>query len=161
MSNSNNQCASTNWPQLTLMSKSPTSKVHHNSWLPSNFHVGASNVAHEKKINNFLNSPMSSIEISLSVRSDRFSILFFLLVGESRSLLPIYGIPRISPTSEQVIGNCLSCPMSNLQWAILKWFIIHLHKLCLSLWKRAKAIHQSQYVELYSSFHHLDHQVDV
>lgn len=123
--------SSTNWPQLTLMSKSPASKVHHNSWLPSNFDVGASNVAHEKKINNFLNSAMSSIKISLSLRSDRFSILLFLLVGESRSLLPIYGIPRISPTSEQVIGNCLSCPMSNLQWAILKWVIIHLHKLCL------------------------------
>ena len=45
--------SSTNWPQLTLMSKSPASKVHHNSWLPSNFDVGTSNIAHEKKINSF------------------------------------------------------------------------------------------------------------
>ena len=95
-----------------MISKSPASKVHHK--------------------NNFLKSPVSSIEISQSVRTDRFSILLFLLVGESRSLLPIYRIPRISPISEQVIGSCLSCPMYNLQWAILKWFIIHLHKLCLS-----------------------------
>ena len=85
-----------------------------------------------RRLTVFLKSPMSSIEISLSLRSGRFSILLFLLVGESKSLLPIYEILRISPTSKQVIGNCLSCPMSNLQWAILKWFIIHLHKLCLS-----------------------------
>ena len=106
--------SNTNWPQLTLISKSLASKVYHNSWLPYNFDVGARNVAHEKKINNFLKSPMSSIEISLSLRIDRFSIILFLLVGESRSLLPIYGIPKTSPTSEQVIVNCLSCPMSNL-----------------------------------------------
>ena len=96
------------------MSKSPAIKVHYNSWLPSNFDVGASNVAYEKKINNFLKLSMSAIEISLSLRTDRFSILLFLLVGDSRSLLPTYGIHRISSTSEQGFGNCLSDSISNL-----------------------------------------------